>query len=140
MQTTTWFSRFLRIAVGVGAVVITIGCGPTRTVSELAPGAQPTALLVSNNNWHDVRIYLVPENSSHLVRIGTVGSFESRRIPLRGRAKTDMLVHGHVRFLIRPLASSTSFTTHRLLVSVGDELHLRVENRLNLSTLVPGRR
>ncbi len=49
-----------------------------------------------------MKVYLVPASGGGPVRIGTVGSLATERIPLRGRIKTELQTQGSLRFLLRP--------------------------------------
>ena len=104
------------------------------------PGVDPelTTLRVRNDNWHDVRIYLVRESGGPPIRVGTFGSLSSAVVQLKGSAIQEVLASGEARFLSRPLASRASFATYAVPVNLGDVIGLRVANNLTFSTLVVG--
>ena len=134
MKAPTTLAKLLLIAVVTGAA--TAGCATGGTLSSRAVADRQTAVSIRNYNWSDVKVYVVPEGGGRPVRIGTVTSMTTLRIPLRGALAQ---IRGRLQFLIKPLASSTSYITHSVVVAPGDVLRLTVENQLTLSTLVPGR-
>jgi len=125
------------LAIGLLTSAIAAGCALPRTRSDWALRRPPTAVHITNYHWQDVRIYLLPAHGVP-TRVGSVGSMTSSVIPIRGALAAQLRGGGTFRFLIRPLASRTSFTTHSVLIGPGDEmqLELKVENQLSLSTLV----
>ena len=138
MKATTTLTRLLVIALVAG--VATTGCASKGTLSsrEVAPARQ-TAVRVRNDNWNTVRVYLVREVGS-TVRLATVPSMTTQRIPLRGAVASELRTHGTLRFLIRPLGSNESFVTHSILAGPDDVMRLIVATRLRFSTLVVGNR
>ena len=136
MKAPTTLAKLLLIAVV--ATIATTGCATTGNLSSrgVAPDRQ-TAVSIRNYNWSDVKVYLVPASGSHPVRIGTVGSQATERIPLRGRIRTELQNQGSLRFLIKPLGNpNESYITHSVFMAPGDVIHLTVENQLTRSTLV----
>ncbi len=130
MKAPTTLAKLLLIAVV--ATVATTGCATGGTLPSRAVADRQTAVTIRNNNWSDVTVYLVQEGGGIPVRLRRVGSFTTERIPLRARIRS----YGQLQFLIRPFASSTTFTTHSVDLTPGDLLHLTVENYLAHSTLV----
>ncbi len=136
MKASTTLTKLLLIAVVAGAA--TTGCAPKGTLSSsgVAPNRQ-TAVRIRNNNWSDVKVYLVPANGGSPVRIGTVGSLATERIPLRGRIRSELQTQGSLRFLLRPLGNPhESYVTHSVIMTPSDVMHLTVANHLKHSTLV----
>ena len=138
MKAPTTLAKLLLIAVVTGAA--TTGCATGGTLSSRAVADRQTAVRIRNYNWSDVKVYLVPASGGLVtasggrpVRIGTVTSMTTVQIPLRGALAQ---IRGRLQFLIKPLASSTSYITHSVVVVPGDVLRLTVENQLTLSTLV----
>ncbi len=137
MKAPTTLAKLLLIAVV--ATIATTGCATTGNLSsrEVSPDRRQTALRIRNNSWSDMKIYLVPASGGRPVRIGTVGSLATERIPLRGRIKTELQTQGSLRFLIRPLGiRRESYITDSVFLTPGDVMHLTVANQLWLSTLV----
>ncbi len=134
MKAVKQLTRALAIGLLTGAFAA--GCASPQTISDLALRRPPTALHITNYHWQDVRIYLVPEHGGVPTRLGSVVSMTSSVIPIRGSLAAALRGGGTFRFLIRPLASRASFTTHSILIGAGDEMQLNVENQLSLSTVL----
>ncbi len=136
MKAPTTLTKLLLIAVV--ASVVTTGCATkgTSPSREVAPDEQ-TALSIRNYNWSDVKLYLVPASGGQPVRIGTVGSLATERIPLRGRVKAELLTHGSLRFLIKLLGNPReSYTTPSAFMAPGNVMYLTLANQSWLTTLV----
>ncbi len=134
MKAPTTLAKLLLIAVV--ATIATTGCATTGNLSSrgVSPDEQ-TAISIRNNSWNDVKVYLVSSGGSP-VRIGTVGSRTTERIPLRGRIRTELLTRGSLRFLIRHLGSpNESYLTHSVIMRPGHVMHLTVAAQLRHSTL-----
>ncbi|MCH7569541.1 MAG: hypothetical protein IH919_03075 [Deltaproteobacteria bacterium] len=127
------------LAIGLLTSAIAAGCALPRTRSDWAHRRSPTALHITNYHWQNVRVYLLPAHGVP-TRIGSVGSMTSSVIQIRGALAAELRAGGTFRFLIRPLASRTSFTTHSVLIGPEDEIQLNVENRLSRSTILVHRR
>ena len=135
MNAPTALAKLLLIAVVTGAA--TTGCATGGTLSSRAVADRQTAVRVRNDNWSDMKVYLVPANGGSPVRIGTVGSLATERIPLRGRIRSELLTHGSLRFLLRPLGNPReSHVTHSVIMTPDHVMHLTVANQLRHSTLV----
>ncbi len=132
---TTALAKLLLMAVVTGAA--TTGCATGGTLSSRAVADRQTAVLVRNNNWSDVKVYLVHASGGRAVRLGTVTSMATLRIPLRGAVASELQLHGSLRFLIKPLGKPREgHTTHSVLMNPGDVMSLTVASQLWLSTLV----
>ncbi len=133
------YKRLLRtllgvaLSSGVGAAVT--GCAQQATSFETGIHTVQTTLRVRNDNWSDVKVYVVSESGASAVRVGTVSAASSSVIRLRGRVLQEIRARGSVRFLLRPFGSRASYTTPAMLVSLGDQIQLSVANRLAFSTL-----
>ena len=137
MKAPTTLAKLLLIAVVTGAATTGCATGGTSPSRGVEPHQQ-TAVRIRNNNWSDVKVYLVRESGGMPVRLGTVTSMTTLRIPLRGAVASELNTQGSLRFLIRPLGSRSSHTTYSVIVTPGDVMHLTVANQLRFSTLVVG--
>ncbi len=138
MKAPTTLAKLLLIAVVTGSA--TTGCA-TRGTSP-SRGVEPqqrTTVSIRNNNWSDVTVYLIQAGGGTPVRIRRVGSLTTERIPVRGRIRSELQAHGRLQFLIKPFASSATYTTQPVVLAPGDAARLTVANQLTLSTLVRGR-
>ncbi len=135
MKAPTTLAKLLLIAVVTGAA--TTGCATGGTLSSRAVADRQTAVSIRNNNWSDVKVYMLPASGGRPVRMGTVTSMTTLRIPLRGAVATELNSQGSLRFLIRPLGDlRENYLTHSVLMIPGDVMSLTVANQLWLSTLV----
>lgn len=139
MKAPTTLAKLLLIAVVTGAA--TTGCATAGTSpSSGVELHRQSAVRIRNNNWSDVKVYLVRANGS-LVRIGMVTSMTTVRIPLRRALVTELQTQGSLRFLIRPLGNlRETYLTDAVFTTSGEVMSLTVANQLWLSTLVVGSR
>ena len=148
MKAPTTLAKLLLIAVVTGAA--TTGCATGSTLSRAVADRQTvvrignrnlTAVRIRNNNWSDVKVYLVSASGGTPVRLGTVTSMATLRIPLRGAVVSELNLQGSLRFLIRPLGDPRGgYITHSVNMIPGDVMSLTVANRLSHSTILVGRR
>ncbi len=149
MKAPTTLTKLLLIAVVTGAT--TTGCATAGTISSRAVADRQTAvsirnykqtaIIIRNNNWSDVKVYLVDASGRIPVRLGTIMSMATLRIPLRGAVASQLNRQGSLRFQIKPLGNPReNYITHSVILAPGDVLHLTVASQLTLSTLVVGRR
>ena len=135
MKAPTTLAKLLLIAVVTGAA--TAGCATGGTLSSRAVANRQTAVSIRNNNWSDVKVYLVRANGGRPVRLGTITSMTTLRIPMRGPVATELHSQGSLRFLISPLGNPReSYTTHSVIMTPGNVMHLTVANQSWLTTLV----
>ena len=135
MKAPTTLAKLLLIAVVTGTT--TTGCATRGT--SLSRGVEPhqqTAVSIRNDNWSNVKVYLVHASGGIPVRLGTVMSMTTLRIPLRGAVASQLNSEGSLRFEIRPLGSRSSYMTDSVIMTPGDVMHLTVANHLRNSTLV----
>ena len=123
------------LAIVLAAVGVS-GCATSTPPLQSGFWAPATAVRIRNNNWQDVKVYLVSANGSRPIRIGTVTSFSTIVIPMRGPVASQALSQGSLQFLIRPIGSSVRYTTPVILVNAGNVTELTVANRLEFSILM----
>ena len=137
MKAPTTLAKLLLIAVVTGAA--TTGCATGGTLSPRAVADLQTAVSIRNYNWSDMMIYLLRANGGAPVRLGTVTSMTTLRIPLRRSVAAELQIHGSSLLLLRPLVNPReSYTTHSVFMTPGEVMSLTVANQLGLSTLVVG--
>ncbi len=131
------YTRLLRTLLGValssGFVVVVTGCAQQATSLGTGIHTEQTTLRIRNDNWQDVRVYLVFESGGAPVRVGTVTAVSSSVIRLRPPVLQEIHSRGSARFLLRPFGSRASYTTPAILVQPGDQIQLSVANHLALS-------
>lgn len=95
-----------------------------------AKAALPT-LKVENNNWLDVRVYLVRDGES--IPLGMVTGPGTTEFRLPGMAT---LAGSDTQLLVLPIGGFDDYLSPILAVNPGDRVHLTVENDLALSSVV----
>ncbi len=112
------------------------GCATSTPPLQSGFRAPETSIRIRNHNWQDVRVYLVSASGGRPIRIGTVTSMTTAVIPVRGQIASQAFSQGSLQFLIRPIGSRVSYTTHAIHVNAGNVTELTVANRLEHSTLM----
>ncbi len=133
MTTPRQFASALAIVLATAGMS---GCATSTPPLQSGFRAPASSIRIRNYNWQDVRVYLVSATGSRPIRIGTVTSMTTTVIPLRGQIASQAFSQGSLQFLIRPIGSTVSYTTHTILVRAGSVTELTVENRLEHSTLM----
>ncbi len=133
MTTPTTITRLLLIALVAGVAAETTGCAPTGTSSMAVVPDRQAAVRIQNESRRDVRVYQLPGNGGHPLWIGTIGSLNTKRIPLQVPVADSENPDGSVRFLISPMRSTKSFLTHAITVAPGDVVRITVASQLALS-------
>ena len=113
------------------AAVATLGaCASTTGANGTAKaGPARSELLVENNNWQDMALYVLRSGSRW--RIGSVPSFTRARFVL-----SDALIGGtgEIQLMADPIGSSTRFVSEPLFVQPGQQVRFRLENNLAVSS------
>jgi hypothetical protein len=123
------YSRAVSLLV---SVIVLGGCGAHQAAAPTdRPAVRSTQVHVTNNNWSDVRVYLV--RNTLRVRLGMVTSASSAsfNVPstLMGPAAT-------VHLEVRPLAASQRYVTPPLQVTAGQRIDFTVQNHLAISSVI----
>lgn len=104
-------------------------CAPvTEQAASHARESQAT-LLVKNNNWQEVVIYML--RGSSRARLGSVPSMGSARFRLE---ETMINGTGDVRIMADPVGSARSYTSPAINVIPGSEVELQVQNHISISS------
>ena len=112
------------------------GCATSTPPLQSRFRAPATSIRIRNDNWQDVRVYLVPAHGGTPVRIGMVGSMTTSVIRLKGATASQAFSQGSLQFLLRPIGSRVSYTTHVVHINPGNVTELTVANRLEHTTLM----
>src|SRR5262245_6621055 len=117
------------VTVALAAAASVGACAPLAQASGPAGmEAGKTELLVENNNWQDMALYVI--RSGTRVRVGTVSSFARARIPL-----SDAVIgSGEIQLLADPIGSSRRFLSEPIIVQPGQRVQFRLENNLAVSS------
>lgn len=99
--------------------------------SILGSNQRELRVKVINQNWADVRVYVV--SSSFSVRLGTVTGLGQAtfRVP-----RAVPFHSGDFQLAIRPIGSRSVYYSQPLLASAGDTVEFRVQNQLGLSSAI----
>jgi len=102
-----------------------------QTDSILASGQRELRVKVVNQNWADVRVYVV--SSSYSIRLGTVTGLGQAtfKVPRAVPFQT-----GDFQLAIRPIGSRAIYYSQPILASAGDTVEFRVQNQLGLSSAI----
>jgi hypothetical protein len=119
----------LAMAVALAAVTGACASVAENRAGNAFVGDTPSTVVVSNDNWHDMRVYAVRNGSR--VRLGTVTSMarETFKLPesLLGGA-------GELQLQADPIGASTGYRSPPLLVRSGQQVEFILRNNLALST------
>ena len=112
------------------AVIALSACAPVSRGGQAGEFQQEKAtLLVENNNWADMAIYLVRDGMR--TRLGTAPSLGRTRFVL-----PDAMIggSGELRLLADPIGSTQRFLSQPIHVTPGDQVRFRLENNVQLSS------
>jgi hypothetical protein len=115
------------LGVALAAVLGSGACAPL-TQSAAGPETRAT-LLVENNNWADMNVFLVRDGMR--TRVGSVPSLSRSLFVL-----SDAMVGGagELRLLADPIGSSQVFVSQPIHVQPGQQVRFRLENNVQLSS------
>ena len=115
----------LYIVALVGGMAALAGCASSGAVKDRdASRPQPSGLIVRNNNWNSMTVYLVQGGTR--VRVGEVAGLSQAVFPV---SRLSMLAGGSDLFLVgRPLAG-TAFRSERLTFPPTGMLVWTIENQ-----------
>ena len=122
--------RFLRNAVATAVAAVALGaCAPATEQGMLGSPEIQTTLVVKNNNWQEVVIYMM--RGAMRTRLGSVNSMGSARFKI-----TDTMVNGtgDVRIMADPIGSPGSYTSPAINVVPGAQVELQVQNHISISS------
>ena len=113
------------------AAVATLGaCAPTTRASGVAnENPRGSWLVVENNNWQDMALYILRSGSRW--RIGSVPSFTKARFVLN---ETLIGGTGEIQLMADPIGSNARFVSEPLVVQPGQQVSFRLENNLAVSS------
>lgn len=111
------------------AVAALAACAPVMDQAQTGPRESQTTLVVKNNNWQEVVIYMVRGPSR--ARLGSVAGMGTARFHL-----TDSMIAnaGDVRILADPVGSARTYTSPVIDVLPGSQVELQVQSNINSSS------
>lgn len=120
-----------RMLGGLGMLLLIAGCGQKRPVNDdVAPIGGEISMVVQNNHWNDITLYLVHEGVSDRVGVVTAASTRSFVLPLR-RFGTA----GTFRLSAYQIGGDQYHVTELLPVQRGEHVTYTLENDLQRSSV-----
>ena len=117
------------LVVGFAAAATLGACAPAAEQAEFGPAERQTTLVVENNNWQDMVIYVM--NGAQRARLGSVNSMGTARFRV-----TDAMGggFGQLRLVADPIGSTRSFALPIINVVPGSQVQVKLENNLSTSS------
>jgi len=113
-------------ALGAATLLAACASGASRVSSN--PELRPISLIVTNQNWLDVDVFVVSGTSRY--RIGEVGGNGSATLSI----PASLLVNGQVQLMADPVGSNDIFTTEMFPVASDEKVQLTVAPRMRMSS------
>lgn len=118
-------------AVAALATAATLGaCAPAMEQAELGAREGQTILVVENNNWSDMVIYVT--RGASRTRIGSVTSMRTATFRI-----TDSMAgggYGEVRIIADPIGTDRLYTSPVVNIVPGSQVQLRLHNNIQVSS------
>jgi hypothetical protein len=122
--------RFLRNALVSAVAVVALGaCAPATEQAGFGARDSQTTLVVKNNNWQEVVIYMM--RGASRARLGSVPGMGSGRFRI---AETMVNGIGDVRIVADPIGSQQTYTSPAINVVPGSEVELQVQSHISISS------
>lgn len=124
--------RSSNLALATALVLSVSGCAANGAGGTADPlmDIDRTTVEVTNNNWSDVRVFIVHGGSR--IRLGTVSAMGRQVFQL---PRTMSYATGNVRLVADPIGSRNAHFTAPITLSSGQRISFRVENHLAISTV-----
>lgn len=112
------------------AMAATLGaCAPATEQAQLNSPERETTLVVENNNWQDMTIYVL--SGTQRSRVGSVSSMTTARFKLSSGITGN---YGQLRLLADPIGSNRTFSLPLINVVPGAQVQVRLENNIGTSS------
>ena len=136
-QRTLWtLLGFTFVGFVTGAADLTAQEEKAEREAVVAENTQDgVTLTVRNDNWADMRIYVIREGTGTRYRIGTVTSFQAERFELPSHLQADI---APIQILAVPIGGTRSVISPVVFPSAGDEVVWGLQNNLALSGTIVG--
>lgn len=123
--------KAIRSALVAVATAAALGaCAPATEQAELGAPESQTTLVVENNNWSDMVIYIA--RGSSRARLGSVTSMATAKFKI-----TDAMSgggYGEVRIIADPIGSDRTYTSPVINIVPGSQVELRLQNNIQISS------
>lgn len=116
-----WTRRALLLTLLLGTVTLGSACKGNTGEEEVAEPAEPTWLVVQNQAFLDMNVYVY--RSSQRIRLGTVNGSSTTRILIPANY---LFGATPLRFQADPIGGGRKPITQEIMVSPGDEVHLMI--------------
>ena len=107
------------------------GCAPATEQAELGAPESQTTLVVENNNWSDMVIYVT--RGASRTRVGSVASMRTAKFRI-----TDSMAgggYGEVRIVADAIGSNRTYTSPVINIVPGSQVEVRLQNSIQISSL-----
>jgi hypothetical protein len=123
--------RAIRGALVAVATAATLGaCAPAMEQAELAAPESQTTLIVQNNNWSDMVIYLARGPSR--ARLGSVTSMATAKFKISDAMSGGG--YGDVRIIADPIGGNRTYTSPVINIVPGSQVEIRLQNNIQISS------
>ena len=123
--------KAIRSALVAVATAAALGaCAPATEQAQLGAPESHTTLLVENNNWSDMVIYLV--RGATRARLGSVTGMGTAKFRI-----TDAMAgggYGEVRIIADPIGSQRTYTSPVINIVPGSQVELTLQNNIQISS------
>jgi hypothetical protein len=116
--------------VAVATAATLSACAPVTGQAEFGAPESQTTLVVENNNWSDMVIYLA--RGASRARLGSVTSMGTAKFRI-----SDAMAgggYGEVRIIADPIGSDRTYTSPVINIVPGSQVELYLQNNIQVSS------
>ena len=125
------YKRRPTASLGVIAVLALAGCATTQVKKDYDPVGEPVTVRVTNDNWLDMRIYVVETATGHRRwRLGEVTALSTARFEIPDHLGAEL---GHLVLVAEAIGSRQRKLTDRLLTEPGGFVDWNIASVLSRS-------
>ena len=122
--------KFVKFLLLAAATTATVGaCAPAAEQAGFGSPERQTTLVVENNNWQDMVIYVL--NGGQRARLGSVNSMSTARFRVSDGLSGGF---GQLRLLADPIGSNRAYALPIINIVPGSEVQVRLENNITTSS------
>lgn len=119
-----------RVFVAAAVALVLEACAPATEQAENNLPARPkTQLIVRNNNWSEIAVYVV--RSGVRARLGNVMSMSNGRFNI---PQSYVLGANDIQVQVDPVGSNRTFLSSPVQIFPGARVELTIENSMQLSS------
>jgi hypothetical protein len=105
-------------------------CAPATEQAQLGAPESQTTLVVENNNWSDMVIYLT--RGASRARLGSVTSMGTAKFRISDAMSGGG--YGEVRIIADPIGSERTYTSPVINIVPGSQVELTLQNNIQISS------